>query len=331
MAALTAALFAIYPIHVESISWMSAVNDPLFGVFFLWSFYFYLRYRLGAEWKHLAVSLLLFLFATFSKETALSMVALVFAYELIESTCRKSPDGPGIFARVVAAGRFALLFGGVAAVYLIARYMALGALTWKTLRSYEGPQIHTLYTLPSVIGLYLYHLIWPVDLSVAYGTNFITGATSPSFVLPAIALAVPGCLLVFYRRRISRNVWHALAWLIVPLIPVLDLRHLAVDYLVFDRYLYMSVVGWSCLIAVGVTKISQASNDGQTAKGSSSLRSVASSAVVMLLLIGLTAATVRENRKWTDSYSLWSQAARVRPRLWTGHYNAGIALLEARK
>ena len=334
VAALTAALFAIYPIHVESISWISAVNDPLFGVFFLWSFYFYLRYRLGTAWKHLAVSLLLFLFATFSKETALSMVVMVFAYELVESTDKRSANKPGISSRVLGAAGWALIFGGVAAMYLMARYMALGALTWKTLRSYEGPPIHTLYTLPSVIGLYLCHLIWPVNLSVAYGTSFITRVTSPSFVLPAIALALLAALLVFYRRRISRHVWHAMAWLIVPLVPVLDLRHLAVDYLVFDRYLYLSVVGWSYLIAVGIAKISLVATERsgvQTAWRSNSLRSVVGSAVVALMLIGLTAATLRENRKWADPYSLWSQAARVRPQFWSGHYNEGIALLEAKR
>ena len=330
VAALTAALFAIYPIHVESVSWISAVNDPLFGVFFLWSFYFYMKYRLGLERKHLAVSLLLFLLATFSKETALSMVALVFAYELIESTCSGFADRPGILARVINASRFALIFGGVAAVYLIARYEALGALTWKTLRSYEGPLIHTLYTLPSVIWLYLCHLAWPVNLSVAYGTNFITSVTSPSFMLPAIALVLPASLLVFYRKRISRQVWHAMAWLIVPLLLVLDLRHLAVDYLVFDRYLYISVVGWSYLIAVGVTRLSLVGKDlpeAQTASRPMGGWSVLSSAVVALMLIGLTAATAGENRKWADSYALWSQAARVRPQFWSGHYNAGVELL----
>jgi tetratricopeptide (TPR) repeat protein len=330
VAALTAALFAIYPIHVESISWISAVNDPLFGVFFLWSFYFYLKYRLGAEWKHLAVSLLLFLLSTFSKETALSMVALVFFYELIESTFSEVAVRPGVLARVISASRVALIFGGVAAVYLIARYEALGALTWKTLRSYEGPLIHTLYTLPSVIWLYLCHLIWPVDLSFAYGTSFITSVTSPSFLLPAIALVVSAALLVFYRKRISRQVWHAMAWLIVPLLPVLDLRHLAVDYLVFDRYLYVSTVGWAYLIAVGVARLSLVRGDAQEAQTewrSPGVRIVISSAVVALLLIGLTAATARENRKWADSYALWSQAARVRPQYWSGHYNEGVELL----
>jgi tetratricopeptide (TPR) repeat protein len=49
------------------------------------------------------------------------------------------------------------------------------------------------------------------------------------------------------------------------------------------------------------------------------------------MLIGLTAATARENRKWADSYALWSQAARVRPQFWSGHYNAGVELLSRRR
>ncbi len=334
VAALTAALFAIYPVHVESVSWISGITDPLFGVFFLWSFYFYLRYRLGAGWKHLTVSLFLFLVATFSKETALSLVALVFVYELIESSCRGAADRPGILARLVSAARFALPFAGVVMLYLIARYAALGALTWKTGRTYEGPLVHTLYTLPYVVWTYLCHLIWPVDLSVVYYTSFVTNLTSPRFLLPAIGLGLLASLLVFYRKRISREVWHALAMSIVPLLPVLDLRQLSDEYLVFDRYLYVSVAGWSYLIALGVARLASVSKDrpaAETASPSMGVRSVISSLVLALMLIGLTAATARENRNWADGYSLWSQAVRVRPQFWGGHYNQGLELMRAKR
>jgi tetratricopeptide (TPR) repeat protein len=334
VAALSAALFAIYPVHVESVSWISGITDPLFGVFFLWSFYFYLRYRLGAGWKHLAVSLLLFLVATFSKETALSLVALVFAYELIESSCRGVEDRPGILKRLAVAGRFSLPFAGVVTLYLIARYTALGALTWKTGRTYEGPLIHTFYTLPSVVWTYLSHLIWPVDLSVVYFTSFVTSVASPKFLVPAIAFALMALLLVFYRRRISREVWHALVLSIVPLLPVLDLRQLSDEYLVFDRYLYVSVAGWSYLIALGIARLSLVGKDrnrAETPSRSMSTGAVISSAVGALLLIGLTAGTARENRSWVDGYSLWTQATRVRPQFWGGHYNQGLELMRAKR
>jgi hypothetical protein len=83
VAAVSAALFAVFPAHAESVSWISGMTDPLFGVFFLASFYFYLRFRECGGWRLLAGSLLLFTLAAFSKETALSLVILIFAYEFI--------------------------------------------------------------------------------------------------------------------------------------------------------------------------------------------------------------------------------------------------------
>jgi len=50
-----------------------------------------------------------------------------------------------------------------------------------------------------------------------------------------------------------------------------------------------------------------------------------------MMLAGLTAATVSENRKWADGYSLWSHAARVRPQYWNAHYNEAVELLGAKR
>jgi tetratricopeptide (TPR) repeat protein len=44
-----------------------------------------------------------------------------------------------------------------------------------------------------------------------------------------------------------------------------------------------------------------------------------------------TIATARENGHWSDSYSLWSNAARVRPTYWAAHYNIGLALLDSKR
>src|SRR6185503_7996585 len=111
-------------------------------------------------------------------------------------------------------------------------------------------------------------------------------------------------------------------------------RQLSDEYLVFDRYLYVSVAGWSYLIALGIARLSLVGKDrnrAETPSRSMSTGAVISSAVVALLLIGLTAGTARENRSWVDGYSLWSQAARVRPQFWGGHYNQGLELMRAKR
>jgi tetratricopeptide (TPR) repeat protein len=56
-----------------------------------------------------------------------------------------------------------------------------------------------------------------------------------------------------------------------------------------------------------------------------------SSALLVLLVVALTVGTARENRNWADDYSLWSQAARIRPDFWPGHYNAGLEMMEAKR
>lgn len=325
-AAVTALLFAVFPLHSESVSWISGMTDPLFGVFFLSSFYYYLKFRKSGNRGPLLAALGLFAVAAFSKETALSLVVLVFAYEVIDSAYGR--EGEPLFARLKSATLYALPFAGVAVLYLIPRYLVLGGFTWKTMHSHEGPFTDTLITLPWVIMTYLGHLLWPVNLSIAYFTSFVTSASSPRFLLPAFALALISGALLLNRRRLGREFWLALALIFVPLLPVLDLRRLSVEYLIFDRYLYLSVGGWCYLIALALERLPAKKLSGPAAPASAGRLSAAALAV---LLIAFTAATARENRNWSDAHALWSNAARVRPQFWAAHYNQGLALMTQKR
>jgi len=51
----------------------------------------------------------------------------------------------------------------------------------------------------------------------------------------------------------------------------------------------------------------------------------------LVLIAGYTFGSARENSHWADPYSLWSQAARVRPSCWQAHYNAGLALIDMKR
>ena len=335
--ALVAALFfAVYSIHVESVSWISGVTDPLFGVFFLASYYFYLRRRTSKQRSHMILSLALFLLAAYSKETALSLVALIFVSEWIASGKPDTPPGrevPALGERLKSGIVATLPYVGVAALYLIPRYLVLGGLTWYNPHAYHGPFLHTLLTLPWVVCTYLLHLLVPVNLSIAYATSFETSAASPRFLLPALVLVVLVGAVIAYRKRFSRAAWYALALFVVPMLPVLDLRQLSVEYLIFDRYLYLSIAGWAFLLAMGIAKLA-AREEGKakrvgTVAGLSRI-GLASAATVLLLLL-MTAATARENANWSSAHALWSNAARIRPEFWAAHYNAGLALLEQKQ
>ncbi|HET9528763.1 MAG TPA: tetratricopeptide repeat protein [Blastocatellia bacterium] len=324
---IAAMVFAVIPIHSESVSWISGVTDPLFSVFFLASFYLYMKFRAGGKGSHLALSLLMFACSAFSKEPGLSLILLLFLYEIIKPSETKTSAARLSLSSVLAAAFKTLPFAAVGVVYLAARYMVLGGLTWRNPHAYEGPAIDVLLTLPWVIATYISHLLWPFNLSIAYNSSFVTEAASARFLVPVLILAAGFSALVYFRKKIGREVWFALAIFFVPILPVLDLRQLSVEYLIFDRYLYLSVAGYGYLLGLGLMRLASSNILGLSA----SRRAAITTASLAVLLVGFTAATARENRSWNDSYSLWSNAARIRPEFWAAHYNAALALMEMKR
>ena len=323
-------LFAVHPVHAESVSWISGMTDPLFGVFFLASFGFYLRARAADERGHpnrwaFVLSLAMFVLATFSKETALSLVVLIFGYELIETSHRKTE-------RWITAAKRAMPYAAVALIYLLPRYLVLGELMWKNPQAPDRPLSYTLLTLPFVICSYVGHLLWPIGLSVTYNTHFVTGVTSSRFLLPAAAIGLAMAALFFFRERAGREVWRGLLLVFVPLLPVLNLSQVSQEeYLVFDHYLYLSVAGLGYLLAIGLFKAGAIDAKVSKIRIAGLSRPAFAAAAFVVIAFAFTVLAARENRPWTDSCSLWSNVTRVRPAYWAAHYNAGLALLDAKR
>lgn len=331
LALLASVLFAVHPVHAESVAWVSGMTDPLFGVFYLASLYLYLKARgsLSPRGRQngrvFAMSLVMFALAAFAKETALSFVLLVFGYEFIASS------GP-VMNRLSTSFKRALPYLAVALFYLVPRYLVLGELMWRNPQAPDRPLAHTLLTLPLVICTYARHLLWPVGLSVAYNTHFVTTITSAEFLMPAALLGLVAIALFVYRNKINREVWQALLLIVVPLLPVLNIGQVSrEEYLVFDHYLYLPVAGLGYLLAIAIARFGAFESSTTQTEVFGLRRAVIAVALFFVIALGSTIAAARENRHWADSYSLWSNAARVRPTYWAAHYNAGLALLDSRR
>jgi 4-amino-4-deoxy-L-arabinose transferase-like glycosyltransferase len=73
-------LFALHPVHIESVAWVSGVTDPLLAIFLLGSFLAYLQFREGNRWGWMGLALAFFVLGLLEKETAIVLGPLAFLY-----------------------------------------------------------------------------------------------------------------------------------------------------------------------------------------------------------------------------------------------------------
>jgi len=111
-------LFAVLPVHAETVAWLQGLSDSVPAVFYLSSLLFYVMWRRdGSNWRYW-LSCVLFVLALFSKQSAITMVATIVAYDLLvgRQTLRI------ILSSAATYLPFALLTVG----YLVLRYILFG-------------------------------------------------------------------------------------------------------------------------------------------------------------------------------------------------------------
>ncbi len=136
-------------------------------------------------------------------------------------------------------------------LYLPARVYALKALSYP-MTPISKAQLAM--TWPSLICFWIRHLIWPVGLSAFYDLPAVHHPTLRNFTFPLIFDVCAAALLVAVARR-SRSAAFAVVCLVLPLIPLLDLRVFVADDFAHDRYLYLPSVGLAILAGLGLKKL----------------------------------------------------------------------------
>jgi protein O-mannosyl-transferase len=309
IALLAALIFGLHPAHVESVSWISGIPDPLAALFYVPSLIWYVRYREEGHRKWLAASVVAFGLAVLCKETPLVLPLVLGVWELAREQGEKSWTG-----RVKAIVPQLVPYAVVGAAYLALRFSVLGRLSWKHPFMARVPDSAIWMTVPYVFVNYLKHLIAPFYLSLIYGTSFVSSAADPRFLLPVAILLGLGCVLWIYRKRLSGEVWLAIALIVAPILPVLNLKVFHYEYIIQDRYLYLPSIGFSYLIAMLIVRLSRK-------------RKPLALAISAVLLIAFGAGTILQNRVWHDAVALWQRATWYSPNSWSTHYNLGLAYL----
>ena len=309
VAALASLIFGLHTAHVESVSWISGIPDPLAALFYIPSLLWYVRYREEREKKWLAASVVAFGLAILCKETPLALPLVLCVWELTRPISR-----PSLALRFKDVVLQMVPYAVVAAAYLALRFSTLGRISWKHPNMAQVPDSAIWMTVPYVVVKYFQHLIAPFHLSLIYGTPFIKSAADPKVLLPVGIVLGLGLILWFYRKKLYPQVWMAIAMMVAPLLPVLNLKVFHYDYIIQDRYLYLPSIGFCYLIAILILRLARK-------------RAALAVAFSVVVLLAFGASTILQNRVWHDSVALWQRAVYYSPNSWSTHYNLGLGYL----
>jgi protein O-mannosyl-transferase len=256
-AALAALIFALHPIHIEPVTWVSAASDTMVAAFAALAFVAFLNGRdpqRNLEKKKRTAwwlaSLALLACALLTKEMAVVFSALVGIYAWLNPGEKKSSPVKRVLSAAVEATPYAV----VTLVYALLRRHALLHTTGQS--NPDHGMMDMARTLPLVMSIYLRQLLVPLGITGLYYTPYVTGAILTQVVAPAAVLAAALIGLWYWNRRAGHHiVAFAGWWLLLGIAPALYLRNFSNGDFVRDRYLYLPSIGFAILAAMGLRRL----------------------------------------------------------------------------
>jgi protein O-mannosyl-transferase len=300
--AIVAALFALHPLHVESVAWAAERKDTLSTFFGLLSLVAYARYVETPSWKRYALVAVALALGLMAKPMLVTwpFVLLLLDYWPLRRFQWQRATGPKGFVRaLVPLVREKLPLFCLAAASMVITFIAQS----------HGGAVRTFVQVPVLLRLsnavvscakYLSRTVWPWNLAVYYPFSR-TGVPLWQLVCAIVLLTV---ITAFVLRQASERPYLLMGWLwfVGTLIPVIGLVEVG-GAAMADRYHYVPSIGLFIALVFGLSDLAHAFRIDRVITGTFTVAALSILACLTAVQIG----------RWRNSETLFQYTSSLIP------------------
>jgi tetratricopeptide (TPR) repeat protein len=293
-------LFAVLPVHVESIAFVSGRTDVLATIFVLGSLISFMKARRSEKYlPFLVLSVIFAALALLSKEVAAVLPLLLLALEVVK------PQAARMKQKLIVHAPFWLVLAG----YMLVRF---GLLHIRPDIQGRLSFAETALTMPGVVFDYMRLLLLPMNLCADYAVRVQRIVSFASIVYLGLLFLAALVALFFLSRRNIGAFWAM--WIFFGLLPVLQI--IPISVLKAERFLYLPSIGYCALAAWAGAAV--------PARLTRIRRRIFITGFMLILAV-FSFQTMKRNMVWRNELTLYQETVSHAPDNFRVQYNLGNA------
>jgi len=317
--AIVAALFAVHPLHVESVAWISERKDVLSAVFFLFMLGAYGRYAHAPSTTRYLAVVVLYAAGLMSKPMLVSVPIVLLLLDYWPLRRLEQPSLTTGKRKIAQSGNQGDVIRRLLLEKIPLLILSIGACTVTYILQKRAagaiPPLPLLWRVQNAFAsyaIYVWKTLWPTDLAVFYPHPNDTLAIWKVISAIVFLLAITGSAIVFRKQR--PYLFTGWFWYLVMLLPVIGLVQVG-EQGHADRYTYLPHIGlfvlavWLAADVIGVRR--------------SRSQFAVAAAVVITIIAALAWGAFVQTSNWRNSETLWSHALAVTHNNDVAHNNLG--------
>lgn len=303
---ITAIIYIVHPAINEGVVYIAAVSEVMFTFFILLAFWYLLQSKdTKPSFRRMLLVSSLLLAATFYKEPAVVGAPILAAYTFI--------------FKIKSWKKWLIFLSCTLLLYFFIRLIIAQTPIQHPLYSNisEAGLYQRLITIPPVIFHYLTIIFYPRYLSISQQFVVLRPGLYNFFIPSLTTLVIFIGALLWGVKTGNKLIYFALAWLIISLVPILNI--IPLDMTIAERWLYFPFLGFLILIAAVIN----------------SLKNQVSVKVILFILalsiIPLSIRTIIRNQNWKDGFTLYTHDEAINPTSFDLENNLGVELFRMGK